>query len=109
MSTEDEREKRREGSPEWHRARANSLREHGFTKMAEEHEQIAREIEQRREQHGRNSAILKGEIAHLERIIARGQKCLGVSKGRSGRRLRQRNGHDLLPCFWTDHCWKIPV
>jgi hypothetical protein len=41
---------RREGSPEWHRARANSLREHGFTKMAEEHEQIAREIEQRREQ-----------------------------------------------------------
>jgi hypothetical protein len=31
-------------------ARANSLREHGFTKMAEEHEQIAREIEQRREQ-----------------------------------------------------------
>jgi hypothetical protein len=35
MSTDDEREKRREGSPEWHRARANSLRE-----MAEEHEQI---------------------------------------------------------------------
>ena len=50
MSTEDERETGREGSPEWHRARANSLREHGFTKMAEEHEQIAREIEQRREQ-----------------------------------------------------------
>jgi len=42
MSTEDDREKRREESPEWHRARANSLREHGFTKMAEEHEQIAR-------------------------------------------------------------------
>jgi hypothetical protein len=50
MLTEDEREKRREGSPEWHRARANSLWEHGFTKMAEEHEPIAREIEQRREQ-----------------------------------------------------------
>jgi hypothetical protein len=50
MSTEDEREKRREGSPGWHRARANSPREHGFTKMAEEHEQIAREIEQPREQ-----------------------------------------------------------
>jgi hypothetical protein len=41
MSTEDDREKRREESPEWHRARAKSLREHGFTKMAEEHEQIA--------------------------------------------------------------------
>jgi hypothetical protein len=45
MSTEDEREKPREGSPEWHPARANSLRG-----MAEEHEQIGREIEQRREQ-----------------------------------------------------------
>ena len=50
MSTEDDREKRREEAPEWHRARANSLREHGFTKMAEEHEQIARAIERRRQQ-----------------------------------------------------------
>jgi hypothetical protein len=41
MSTEDDHEKRGEESPEWHRARAKSLREHGFTKMAEEHEQIA--------------------------------------------------------------------
>src|SRR5258708_4819006 len=45
MSTEDDREKRREESPEWHRARAKSLREHGFTKMAEEHEQIAHAIQ----------------------------------------------------------------
>jgi hypothetical protein len=50
MSTEDDREKRREESPEWHRARAKSLREHGFTKMAEEHEQIAQAIECRRQQ-----------------------------------------------------------
>jgi hypothetical protein len=50
MSTEDDREKRREESPEWHRARAKSLREHGFTKMAEEHEQIAQAIERRRQQ-----------------------------------------------------------
>jgi hypothetical protein len=48
MSTEDDREKRREESPEWHRARAKSLRAHGFTKMAKEHEQIARAIERRR-------------------------------------------------------------
>ena len=48
MSTEDDREKRREESPEWHRARAKSLREHGFTKMAQEHEQIAEMIERRR-------------------------------------------------------------
>jgi hypothetical protein len=48
MSTEDDREKRREESPEWHRARAKSLRKHGFTKMAEEHEQIAQAIERRR-------------------------------------------------------------
>jgi hypothetical protein len=34
MSPENEREKRREESPEWHRARAKSLRAHGFTKMA---------------------------------------------------------------------------
>ena len=50
MSTEDDREKRREESPEWHRARAKSLRKHGFTKMAEEHEQIAQAIERRRQQ-----------------------------------------------------------
>jgi len=50
MSAEDEREKRREGSPEWHRARANSLWEHGFTKMAEEHEQIARAVDRRQQQ-----------------------------------------------------------
>ena len=50
MLTEDEREKRREGSPEWHRARANNLREYGFTKIAEEHEQIAQAIERRRQQ-----------------------------------------------------------
>ena len=43
MSTENDLEK----SPEWHRARAKSLREHGFTKMAEEHEQIASLIENR--------------------------------------------------------------
>ena len=48
MSTEDDREKRREESPEWHRARAKSLRAHGFAKMAEEHEQIAEIIERRR-------------------------------------------------------------
>jgi hypothetical protein len=45
MSTEDNREKRREESPEWHRARAKHLRANGFTKMAEEHEQIAQAIE----------------------------------------------------------------
>jgi|SRR6516165_7681495 len=50
MFTEDDREKRREESPERHRARAKSLREHGFTKMAEEHEQIAQAIERRRQQ-----------------------------------------------------------
>jgi len=30
-------------TPEWHRARAKDLRRNGFTKMAEEHEQIARD------------------------------------------------------------------
>jgi hypothetical protein len=50
MSTEDDREKSREESPEWHRARAKSLRKNGFTKMAEEHEQLALAIERRREQ-----------------------------------------------------------
>ena len=50
MSTEDDREKSREESPEWHRARVKSLRKQGFTKMAEEHEQIAQMIERRRQQ-----------------------------------------------------------
>jgi hypothetical protein len=48
--TEDDLEKRREESAEWHRARAKSLRKNGFTKMAEEHEQIAQAIEYRRQQ-----------------------------------------------------------
>ena len=59
MSTEDERQTRREGSPEWHRARANNLREYGFTKIAEEHEQIAREIEQRRGKAAGEIALLR--------------------------------------------------
>jgi hypothetical protein len=50
MSTEDDPEKRREESAEWHRARAKRLREHGFTKMAEEHEQLVQQIERRRRQ-----------------------------------------------------------
>jgi hypothetical protein len=48
MSTEDDREKSREESPKWHRARAARLRANGFAKMAEEHEQIAEIIERRR-------------------------------------------------------------
>jgi hypothetical protein len=37
-------------TPEWHRARAKRLRQNGFTKMAEQHEQIAQAIERRRQQ-----------------------------------------------------------
>jgi hypothetical protein len=48
MSTEDDREKSREESPKWHRARAARLRANGFEKVAEEHEQIAEIIERRR-------------------------------------------------------------
>jgi hypothetical protein len=54
MSTEDKPVKPREDdfreTPEWHRARASRLRKSGFTKMAEEHEQIAEMIERRRQQ-----------------------------------------------------------
>jgi len=55
MSIEDDPKKMRQDdaqtTPEWHRSRAKDLRRNGFTKMAEEHEQIARTIErQRREQ-----------------------------------------------------------
>ena len=53
MSIEDDPKKPRhaEATPEWHRARAKDLRRNGFTKMAEEHEEIARTIErQQREQ-----------------------------------------------------------
>ena len=55
MSTEDKPEKPHEDDPqtppEWHRARAKGLRKHGFTKMAEEHEQIAQMIERQQKQH----------------------------------------------------------
>ena len=50
MSTEDKPEKPSEESAEWHWARAKSLRKNGFTKMAEEHEQVAQAIERRRQQ-----------------------------------------------------------
>ena len=50
MSTENDLEKSREESPEWHRAQAKQLRENGFTKMAEEHEQLAQAIERRQQQ-----------------------------------------------------------
>jgi hypothetical protein len=51
MSTEDKPKKPgEEKSAKWHRDRAKRLRGHGFTKMAEEHEQIARAIERRRQQ-----------------------------------------------------------
>jgi hypothetical protein len=50
MSTEDKPEKPSEESAEWHWVRAKSLRKNGFTKMAEEHEQIAQAIERRRQQ-----------------------------------------------------------
>jgi hypothetical protein len=52
MSTEKKPEKPSEddaqATPEWHRARARLLRKSGFTKMAQEHEQIAQMIESRR-------------------------------------------------------------
>src|SRR5207244_9758071 len=54
MSTDDSPEKLHEDgtveTPEWHRARAKRLRQNGFTKMAEQHEQIAQAIERRRQQ-----------------------------------------------------------
>jgi hypothetical protein len=50
MSTDGKPEKPSKESAEWHRARAKSLRKNGFTKMAEEHEQIAQAIERRRQQ-----------------------------------------------------------
>src|SRR5262249_58298024 len=52
MSIEDDPKKLRQddaqATPEWHRARAKDLRKNGFTKMAEEHEHIARTIERQR-------------------------------------------------------------
>jgi hypothetical protein len=54
MSTEDSPKKPREddaeATPEWHQARARLLRKSGFTKMAQEHEQIAQMIKNRRQQ-----------------------------------------------------------
>jgi hypothetical protein len=41
MTEDDLDEKRREESAGWPRARAKSLRKNGFTKMAEEPEQVA--------------------------------------------------------------------
>jgi hypothetical protein len=52
MSTEDKPKKLSEddpqATPEWHRARAQRLRKSGFTKVAQEHEQIAQMIEHQR-------------------------------------------------------------
>jgi hypothetical protein len=49
MSIEDGPKKLREdavqATPDWHRARTKALRKNGFTKMAEQHEQIALMLE----------------------------------------------------------------
>ena len=53
MSTEDPeklREEEAQATPEWHRARAKGLRKNGFTKMAQEHEQIAQMLERQQKQ-----------------------------------------------------------
>jgi hypothetical protein len=54
MSTDDSPEKPGEDDPqvmaEWHRARAKGSRKSGYTKMAEQHEQIAEMIERKRGQ-----------------------------------------------------------
>jgi DNA-binding FadR family transcriptional regulator len=54
MSSESKPEKPREDdfreTPEWHRPRAQGSRKNGFTKMAEEHEQIVQAIERGRQQ-----------------------------------------------------------
>src|SRR5258707_2124031 len=63
MSTEDDREKSREESPKWHRARAARLRANGFAKMAEEHEQIAEIIERRRRELPSSTSGLTREAA----------------------------------------------
>jgi hypothetical protein len=57
----EDRSKRYNMAPE--PLRAKRLREHGFTKMAEEHERIARAIEHRRQRSGRNNArLVRGAI-----------------------------------------------
>jgi hypothetical protein len=57
MSIEDDPKKPREddarATAEWHRAWAKQLRANGFTKMAEQHEQIAQTIERRRREQRR--------------------------------------------------------
>ena len=72
MSTEDDREKRREESPEWHRARAKSLRAHGFTKMAKEHEQLARAIERQRAEHNADRVPPLSRAAQKKPRVERG-------------------------------------
>ena len=69
MSTEDKPERPgEEKSAKWHRARAKRLRDHGFTKMAEEHEQIARAIERRR----RGADEIAPGCARVASAMARG-------------------------------------
>jgi hypothetical protein len=61
MSSEGKPEKPREDdfreTPEWHRAMAQGLRKNGFTKMAEEHEQIAQAIERQRQQQAKQRPL----------------------------------------------------
>ena len=76
MSTDDSPEKLHEDgtveTPEWHRARAKRLRQNGFTKMAEQHEQIAQAIERRRQQ----CPISRSK----ERLISRAARAVDESR-----------------------------
>jgi hypothetical protein len=67
MSTKPE--KPSEESAEWHQARAKSLRKNGFTKMAEDHEQIAQAVE--RGGSRRNSDTFPASaLRAVERVLA---------------------------------------
>ena len=86
MLTEDEREKRREGSPEWHRARANSLWEHARRwprSMSRSRERLS----SGGNSSGRNSASRSGRLP-IWNVSSLGGKMPRVSKGRRGRRPR---------------------
>jgi hypothetical protein len=78
MSTEDDREKRREESPEWHRARAKSLRKNGFTKMAKHHEQLARAIERIERQRAEHNA---DRVPPLSRAAQKRPRMSGAESG----------------------------
>jgi hypothetical protein len=50
---------------------------------------------------GRQTKYTPERVQQIRNLVERGKSLVEIAE--------LVGVTDLLPCFWTDHCWKIPV